>query len=56
MTAVHFAGNGEVSRNVIYLLNCETGKVVDWNDHDEKGGYPSFLKAMPDKADYYKKQ
>lgn len=56
MAAVHFGGKGEVSRNVIYLLNSETGKVVEWNDHDDKGGYPAFFKAVPDKAEYYKKQ
>ena len=56
MAAVHFGGEEEVSRNVIYLLNSETGKVAAWNDHDEKGGYPSFLKAVPDKAEYFKKQ
>jgi len=56
MAAVHFAGNGKEARNVIYLLNAETGKVAAWNDHDDKGGYPSFLKAVPDKAEYFKKQ
>ncbi len=56
MAAVHFSGTGPESRNVIYLLNAETGKVTAWNDHDDKGGYPAFLKAVPDKAEYYKKQ
>ncbi len=56
MAAVHFTGKGEVSHNVIYILNSETGKVLAWEDHDEKGGYPTFSKAAPDAASYYKKQ
>lgn len=56
MAAVHFAGSGKEARNVIYILSAETGKVVAWNDHDDKGGYPSFFKAVPDKAEYFKKQ
>jgi hypothetical protein len=56
MAAVRFSGKGPQNRNVVYLLNSETGKVTDWNDHDDKGGYPAFIKAVPDKAEYYKKQ
>ena len=56
MAAVHFTGKEDVSHNVIYILNSETGKVLAWNDHDEKGGYPAFSKAAPDAASYYKKQ
>ncbi len=56
MAAVHFSGTGPESQNVIYVLNAETGKVTDWNDHDDKGGYPDFTKAVPDEAEYYKKQ
>ncbi len=56
LAAVHFSGAGDVARNVVYVLNTETGNVLAWNDHDEKGGYPAFFKAMPDKAEYYKKQ
>ncbi len=56
LAAVHFTGGGPEARNVVYTLNSETGKVLAWNDHDEKGGYPSFSKAVPDKVEYYKKQ
>ena len=56
MAAVHFGGEEDVSHNVIYVLNSETGKVSEWNDHDGKGGYPAFTKAVPDKAEYFKKQ
>ncbi len=56
MAAVHFTGKEDVSHNVVYILNSETGKVLAWNDHDDKGGYPAFSKAVPDKAEYYKKQ
>ncbi len=56
MAAVHFSGTGPESRNVIYVLSAETGKVTAWNDHDDKGGYPDFTKAVPDQAEYYKKQ
>jgi hypothetical protein len=56
MAAVHFTGKEDVSHNVVYILNSETGKVLAWNDHDEKGGYPAFSKAVPDRAEYYKKQ
>jgi hypothetical protein len=56
LAAVHFSGEGLTAQNVVYVLNTETGNVLAWNDHDEKGGYPAFFKAMPDKAEYYKKQ
>jgi len=52
LASVRFSGG----QNILYLLNCETGKVVAWKDRLEKGPYPSFLKAVPDKAAYYQKQ
>lgn len=56
LAAVHFLGEGSAALNVVYVLNTETGKVLAWNDQDEKGGYPAFFKAIPDKAEYFKKQ
>lgn len=56
MASVHFAGDGKVARDVIYLLSCETGNVLAWSDRLEKGGYPSFTKAAPDLAVYQKKE
>jgi hypothetical protein len=41
---------------VVYVLNTETGGVLTWSEKDEKGGYPSFIKAAPDRAEYMKKQ
>ncbi len=52
LASVRFSGD----RNILYLLNSETGKVVAWKDRLEKGSYPTFLKAVPDKAAYYQKQ
>jgi hypothetical protein len=51
LAAVHFS-NG----NVLYLLNPETGKVVEWHDRLEKGFYPNFFKAIPAQPAYYQKQ
>jgi hypothetical protein len=56
MASVHFSGEGSEARNVLYLLNSETGKVLAWSDRLEKGGYPPFFKAVPDTASYYQKQ
>lgn len=52
LVSVHYSGG----HNVVYVLNSETGNVLTWSDKDDKGGYPQFLKAVPDKAEYYKKQ
>ena len=51
MASVHWPG-GPGARDVIYLLNAETGKVVDWSEHTDKGGYPSFHKVVPDLTTY----
>jgi hypothetical protein len=56
LAAVHFSGEGPTAQNVVYVLSTETGNVLAWNDHDEKGGYPAFFKAVPDRVEYYKKQ
>ena len=56
MASVHFTGDGKVAQDVIYLLSCETGNVLAWSDRLEKGGYPSFTKAVPDLAVYQKKE
>ncbi|HUO58732.1 MAG TPA: hypothetical protein VMV05_11210 [bacterium] len=50
MAAVHW-GEGP-ARNVLYLLNAETGKVMGWSDKPQKGSYPDFRKAVPDLAPY----
>jgi hypothetical protein len=47
MASVHWGGE-EGDRDVIYLIHAETGKVMAWSDHLDKGGYPALLKAMPD--------
>ena len=57
MASVHFSGaNSTTAQDVIYVLNTETGGVLAWSDKTEKGGYPSFTKAVPDRAEYIKKQ
>jgi hypothetical protein len=56
MVSAHFSRSGPVAKDVIYLLNAETGKVMAWSDRLEKGGYPSLTKAAPDLAVYQKKQ
>lgn len=56
MASVHFSGTGKVAQDVIYLLSAETGNVLAWSDRLEKGGYPSFSKAVPDLAVYQKKE
>jgi hypothetical protein len=52
LVSVRFAGDG----NVVYLMNTETGKVLEWHDRLEKGFYPSFFKATLNQAFYYQKQ
>lgn len=52
LAAARFYG----ARNVLYLVNCETGNVVAYKDKPSKGAYPSFFKAVPDQAAYYRKQ
>jgi hypothetical protein len=52
LAAVQFFG----AKNILYLLNCETGKVVAYKDKPSKGTYPSFFKAVPAQAAYYRKQ
>ncbi|HVZ79877.1 MAG TPA: hypothetical protein VHE12_03650 [bacterium] len=57
MASVHFSGgNSETAQDVIYVINTATGGVLAWSDKTEKGGYPSFTKAVPDRAEYLKKQ
>jgi hypothetical protein len=56
LASVHFSGNGSKAGNVVYLLNTETGKVLDWSDRLEKGFYPAFFKATLNQAFYYQKQ
>jgi hypothetical protein len=56
MASVHFKGSEGKAQNVVYLLSMETGKVVAWSDKLERGGYPDFIKAVPDLAVYQKKQ
>jgi hypothetical protein len=57
MASVHFSGGNSITaQDVVYALNTETGGVLAWSDKTEKGGYPSFTKAAPDRAEYLKKQ
>jgi hypothetical protein len=56
MASVHYTGAERKAQNVIYLLSLETGKVMSWSDKLERGGYPDFIKAVPDLAVYQKKQ
>jgi hypothetical protein len=53
MVAAHWEEVG--GRNVIYLLNAETGKVMEWSDRSGKSGYPPLLMAVPDLATYERK-
>jgi hypothetical protein len=53
LVSVHFTGAGG---NVVYLLNTETGKVLEWNNRLAKGFYPDFFKATLNQAFYYQKQ
>ena len=52
LVSVRFKGDG----NVVYLMNTETGKVLEWHDRLEKGFYPNFFKATLNQAFYYQKQ
>ena len=56
LVSVHFAGENHKTGNVVYLLNTETGKILDWSDRLEKGFYPDFFKATLNQAFYYQKQ
>jgi hypothetical protein len=56
LASVHFVGADTKAGNVVYLLNTETGKVLNWNDRLEKGFYPNFFKATLNQAFYYQKQ
>jgi hypothetical protein len=56
LASVHFAGKDSKTGNVVYLLNTETGKVLNWSDRLEKGFYPDFFKATLNQAFYYQKQ
>jgi hypothetical protein len=56
LASVHFAGGSRKTGNVVYLLNTETGKVLDWSDRLEKSFYPDFFKATLNEAFYYQKQ
>ncbi|HEY5038664.1 MAG TPA: hypothetical protein VIJ93_06280, partial [bacterium] len=57
MASVHLSpGGGPGARDILYLLNAETGKVIAWSDRPEKGDYPALLKAVPDIAVYQKKE
>ncbi len=53
LASVHFADN---RGDVVYLLNTETGKVLQWSDRTAKGPYPHFFKATLNEAFYYQKQ
>lgn len=55
MVSVRF-GNSRSSKKAVYLLNADTGKVLSWRDHMDKGEYPDFLRVLPDLAVYQKKQ
>jgi hypothetical protein len=56
LAAVRFSDTGSKSPNVLYLINTETGKVIEWHDRLEKGFYPLFFKATPAQPSYYQKQ
>jgi hypothetical protein len=53
LASVHFTGAGG---NGVYLLDTETGKILNWNNRLEKGFYPDFFKATLNQAFYYQKQ
>ncbi len=46
MVSVYWPGGA--SKNVVYLLNAETGKVLGWSDRSDKGVYPHFHRVVPD--------
>ncbi len=56
LVSVHFTGDNHTTGNVVYLLNTETGKILNWSDRLEKGFYPDFFKVTLNQAFYYQKQ
>jgi hypothetical protein len=56
MASAHFAGGRENAKDLVYLLNADTGKVLAWSDHLDKGAYPPFEKVVPDTPSYFRKQ
>lgn len=53
LASVHFKDN---KGDMVYLLNTETGKVLEWSNRTAKGPYPHFFKATLNEAFYYQKQ
>jgi len=51
----HYPGDGSTARDIVYLLNAETGKLVAWTAKTDKGGYPACLRAVPDLGGSLKK-
>ena len=49
-------GVGPGATDLVYLLNAETGKVVDDSDHLGKEAYPPLVSAQPEKPLYFRKE
>ncbi len=47
---------GPGATDLLYLLDAESGKVVDFSDHLGKEAFPPFISAVPDEPSYYRKE
>ncbi len=56
MVSVHFEGDAPGAKDMVFLLNAESGRLMAWSDHLERGAFPPFIKVVPDTPSYYKKQ
>ncbi len=55
MVSVHDL-KGPGATDILYLLNPESGKVMNFSDHLGKEVYPFLASAVPDEPFYYRKQ
>ncbi len=56
MASVHFEGSGLGAKDMVFLLNADSGRLMAWCDHLARGAFPPFVKAIPDKPSFFKKQ
>ncbi len=49
-------GLGPGATDLLYLLNAETGKVMDCRDHLGKDAYPPLVSAQPSEPFYFRKE
>jgi hypothetical protein len=55
MVSIH-DGVGPGATDLVYLLNAENGKVVDFSDHLGKEAYPPLVSAQPAEPFYFRKE